>query len=74
MSDELKPCPFCGSLKINIIEEFSITDHVIYHTECCYCSVSLYNQKGINTTACGFPSKKRALKAWNTRHNERESR
>ena len=51
---KLNPCPFCGSVKLSIREEF---------VECDMCGCSgPYNFSGVNMT--------RVINEWNTRHNE----
>lgn len=61
MMEELKPCPFCGTIP-KVIEDISFHDYF----------VSCYNKKcpldAVYTD--DYKSKKQAIKAWNTRSQE----
>ena len=58
MCEELKPCPFCGSSKVDVRQEFSCTP---YQALCEDCGAELWRD-----------SFAEAVKAWNTRHDEEE--
>ena len=53
---ELKPCPFCGSKRVDVRQEFSCTP---YQALCEDCGAELWRDTFIE-----------AVKAWNTRHDE----
>lgn len=74
MSEDLKPCPFCGG-KPEIMEE-SGGDHVGYATTCrirCKCGASMVgvDDKDKNGWACKSNAAVKAISAWNKRCPEK---
>lgn len=63
--EELKPCPFCGSDRVNVIE------HKFHH---------LTNSFGVKCFNCKtesyqfFDSRKEAIEAWNKRVSDENKR
>lgn len=58
MTNELKPCPFCGSDRIALDEEYNeIIKEPMYRVECWNCG----------GTGCDTYDKDKAIKAWNQR-------
>lgn len=55
--DELKPCPFCGSLKIEMIK-IDCTNEWFLRCEKCGIEQPLYNARS------------KAIKAWNRRKSD----
>lgn len=62
---ELKPCPFCGSYKVHVIEHkyHNLSDS--YGVGCFNCKTNSYQF---------FNSRKEAIEAWNRRTKNDEQR
>ena len=58
MSDEIKPCPFCGCTDISMYTNGSDLDNYSYVVECDGCGCILDT---------GFDSEERAIEEWNHR-------
>lgn len=58
MSEELKPCPFCGESNTLFVEH-----DVSYYVVCNLCNY------GCGTTAPVVRSEQEAIEAWNRRYN-----
>lgn len=56
MTEELKPCPFCGG------EAKCIEFYGLYHVICCNCNIA----------GKDCPRRESAVSAWNARHIENE--
>ena len=69
MSEELKPCPFCGhQVEIADIDNH-INDNGVWHVECVNCLVSIDRMYllGIYTKGDKGPMRAEVIRAWNTR-------
>lgn len=65
MTDELKPCPFCGNIRCSVIG-----DDEAYYVACgsrdCYAALGeVYDRDAMPEHA--FKTQEDAIKAWNTR-------
>ena len=60
MTDELKPCPFCGSEGKLKVADGILDDYTMFY---CYCP----NGKCIAGGTDWFRSREEAIEAWNTR-------
>lgn len=58
MSDELKPCPFCGCSDVSMYTNGTDVDDYSYVVECDGCGCTLDT---------GFESEERAIEEWNRR-------
>ncbi len=54
MTEQLKPCPFCGAEDIGF-DSWFYNQNIFCKCKICGCQ------------ACATPTKKQAIKAWNTR-------
>lgn len=61
MSDKLKPCPFCGSNKCNVIEHAFHNLSSTYGVKCWNCKAESWQF---------FDTKEEAIEAWNRRVND----
>ena len=64
MSEELKPCPFCGSKQI-ILDCWEGIHGMNYFVRCRKCRITLYSSDGFMLKS--FATAKAAVKAWNRR-------
>ena len=69
MSEELKPCPFCGGKPwINITPLYGAL--ASYEVECPYCRVKKWSEIGLVDDEEGMETRKQSvIEAWNRRIN-----
>lgn len=85
MSKQLKPCPFCGNLNLELTNIHDLEECGNFDTD--YCPCEEYENPGacgyytivcnVNKGGCGstfgyFTSKEKAIKAWNRRAYEQK--
>ena len=61
MTNELKPCPFCGSIYIKVLELGYIKEISQHYVMCENCYATTYQY---------YRYRDRAIKAWNMRANK----
>lgn len=62
--DELKPCPFCGSNEIRIIDSITNFNIPVTYVICCNCQ----------SRGASKREKQKAINMWNTRKRSRYDR
>ena len=73
MTDELKPCPFCGSVGLDFLEGSTFRWR---RAECVGCGATLGDTR-IQTTGTGTQEeweeacRKEMIEQWNTRHDDK---
>lgn len=63
MSEELKPCPFCGNKGVGPAFFCEYRGWDIWQIECGYCGIAIESPNGFN----GDAAKEAAVERWNTR-------